>query len=330
MRKIVLEAFGGPEVLALREDAPEPECPADGWVVEVEAAGLNFAEIVERRGMYRRNQTLPYEIGKEVAGRIVAAGPDARGFEVGERVIVIRFEGGCWAERVAARPGQVLRAPAHLDGEQAAAFAIAFVTAWFAQQELARARPGEGALIQAAAGATGSAAVQLAKACGLGPVIGTAGTREKCELVERLGADRAVCYREQDFREVVREATGGAGVGYCLESVGGEVFSGSLEALAEMGRLVLIGFTSVSKDYANAVPRIHPLHLFHRSLGIFGLNVENLDFPRRTETWNALVELAERQRLVPHVGARFPLADAGKAQAAIEARETVGKVVLLP
>jgi NADPH2:quinone reductase len=245
-------------------------------------------------------------------------------------VIVIRFEGGVWAERTAARPGQVLRAPEHLDAEEAAAFGISFATAWYAQAELARARSGESALIQAAAGATGSAAVQLAKASGLGPVIGTAGSPEKCALLERLGVDRAVCYREEDFRGAVREATEGSGVHYCLESVGGDVFSGSLEALHEMGRMVLIGFTSVDKDYSNAVPRIHPLHLFHRSLGIFGLNVENIDFPSRTETWNRLVELSEREQLRPHVGQRFPLAEVGRAQAAIEARETVGKVVCLP
>ncbi|HKX46033.1 MAG TPA: alcohol dehydrogenase catalytic domain-containing protein, partial [Planctomycetota bacterium] len=114
MRKVVLEAFGGPEVLRPVEVA-EPALPRDGYVVELAAIGINFAELVERRGLYRRGQTLPYEIGKEACGRVVAAGPDARGFERGERVIVIRFAGGCYAERVAVRPGELLRPPAHLD-----------------------------------------------------------------------------------------------------------------------------------------------------------------------------------------------------------------------
>ena len=177
MRKVVLTGFGGPEVLVPTE-APEPDLPADGWIVELRAIGLNFAELVERRGLYRKDQRLPYEIGKEACGVIVQRGRDARGFELGQRVIVIKFSGGCYAERVAVRPGQVLPLPAHLDFAGGAAFAIAYATAWYAQEELARARPGETALIQAAAGATGSAAVRLAKARGL-TVIGTAGGPEK-------------------------------------------------------------------------------------------------------------------------------------------------------
>ena len=334
MRKIVLEAFGGPEGLVERE-VPEPELPSDGYLIRVEAAGLNFAEIVERRGKYRKNQKLPYEIGKEVCGTVLTVGPKAPkpndgGFAEGDSVIVIRFGGGCWAELVAARPGEVLAKPAHLSAVQGAAFAISFATAWYAQEELARARAGEGALIQAAAGGTGTAAVALAKARGLGPVFGTAGSDEKCALLESLGVDHAVNSRQADFAEVVREATGGAGVGYCLESVGGDVFDRSVKSLGPMGRLVLIGFSSVSDDYANAVSRLHPLSLFHRSLGLFGLNVENLNFPGRPDVWKQLVAVAEEHSLVPHVGQTFELAEAGRAQAAIEARQTTGKVVLVP
>jgi NADPH:quinone reductase-like Zn-dependent oxidoreductase len=329
MRKVVLTGFGGPEVLRLSE-APEPELPADGWIVELRAIGLNFAELVERRGLYRKDQRLPYEIGKEAAGVIVAKGARARGFELGQSVIVIRFSGGCYAERVAVQAGQVLRAPAHLNLEECAAFAIAYITAWYAQEELARARPGESALIQAAAGATGSAAVRLAKARGLGPVIGTAGGPEKAQQVLALGADQCIDYQCEALPARLAELTHKRGVDYCLESVGGQVFEQSLQALSPMGRLVAIGFSSIDKDHAERIKRVHPLQLFLRSWGLFGLNVENLDFPRRLDVWERLLAVVEAHELRPLVGARFPLAEAAQAHAAIETRRTAGKVLLIP
>lgn len=334
MRKIVLTEFGGPEVLRVGE-VPEPEPPVDGWLVELRAIGINFAELVERRGLYRKDQRTPYEMGKEASGVVVAAGPEAPppaagGFELGQRAIVIRFEGGCYAERVAARPGQLLAAPEHLDFDELAAFAISFGTAWYAQEELARARPGESLLVHAAGGAVGSAAVKLAKASGLGPVVGTAGSDEKCAAVHALGADLCCNYRDGGFVDEVRALTDGRGVDCCLESIGGLVFDRSLELLAPLGRMVVIGFSSIGDDYANAIQRVHPLKLFLRSIGLFGLNVERLDFPRRPDVWQRLVALVERHELRPLVGRRFALADAPAAHAHIEARENLGKVVLVP
>ncbi len=329
MRKILLEAFGGPEVLVVGEH-PEPECPADGWVVELAAASINYADVVSRRGLYSKDQRLPFEVGKEAAGTIVAAGPDARGFVLGETVIVIKFEGGCYAERVAARPGQVLRGPVGYDARQLAAFGILFATAWYGQHEIARVRPGEAVLIQAAAGGVGSTAVALARSGDCGPVIGTAGDAEKCAWVESLGADVCVNYRQDDFREVVAELTAGRGVDYCLESVGGDVARASLEALAPMGRLVIIGFSSVTADYNKKIERVHPLTVFHRSLSYCGLNVQNLDFPRRVDVWQRLVAHVEEHGLTPEIGAVFPLDQAPMAHAALEERRTRGKLLLIP
>lgn len=329
MRKIQLQAFGGPEVLVVR-DLPEPEPPEDGWVVEIKAAAINFADVVERRGRYAKDQTLPFDMGKEAAGVIVAAGPSATGFAVGDDVIVIRFAGGCYAERVAVSPGQVLRGPRGFDFEQLAAFAILFATAWYAQHEIARVRDGESVLIQAAAGGVGSTAVALARSAGCRPVIGTAGGPEKCAWVEGLGADACVDYGRADFRETVRELTDGRGIDYCLESVGGEVFDHSFEVLAPMGRVVIIGFSAIDGDYANRLARVHSLKVFHRSLVFSGLNVQNLDFPRRADVWGRLVAHVEQHGLAPEVGARFPLDEAPAAHAALEGRRTRGKVLLIP
>jgi len=334
MRKIVLTEFGGPDVLAVSE-VPDPEPPTDGWVVDVHAIGLNFAELVERRGRYRKDQQLPYELGKEASGVVVARGPEAPtraegGFDEGDRAIVVRWEGGCYAERVTARPGQALHPPRHLDAIEAAAFANTFGTAWWAQEEVARARAGDAALIQAAAGGVGTAAVTLARARGLGPIIGTAGTPEKCERVEAIGADRCVDYSQDDFRSIVRELTAGRGAAYVLESVGGDVYEHSLEVLAPLGRLVVIGFSSIRSNYAEAIPRLHPLTVFHRSIGVCGLNVQNLDYPSARDKWSELVRCAEDHELRPVVGLELPLAEAARAHSEIEARRTFGKVVLIP
>ncbi len=329
MRKIVLSEFGGPEVLAVREH-PEPSVPADGYVVELKAAALNFADVVERRGLYRKDQRLPFELGKEAAGVVVARGPRAREFAEGDRVVVVKLSGGCYAERVAVGPNEVLPAPASLGFDELAAFPIAFATAWYAMEEIARVRPGESVLIQAAAGGVGTAAVALAKSIGCAPVLGTAGGPEKCAWVEsELGADACWDYRAIDFREPLLELTAGRGVDYCLESVGDEVFDRSLEVLAPMGRLVIIGFSSIDSDYKERIRRVHPLSVFHRSISLAGLNVHNLDFPSRRDVWERMCAHVERHGLRPIVGHRFPLERAHEAHAALESRASRGKVLLL-
>jgi NADPH2:quinone reductase len=329
MRKILLETFGEPDVMVVSEQ-PEPELPRDGFVVEIRAAGINFADVVERRGRYSKDQQLPFSLGKEAAGVVVAKGEQASGFELGEPVIVIRFAGGCYAERVAVGPDQILRGPAGYDFEQLAAFPIVFATAWYGQNEIARVRSGESVLIQAAAGGVGSAAVVLARSLGAAPIIGTAGSEEKCRWVESLGADCCVNYREADFRDAVRELTAGRGVDYVLESVGGDIFEHSLQALAPMGRAVIIGFSSISSGYADAVKRIHPLTLFHRSIVCSGLNVQNLDFPTRSHVWTRLLSHVEQHELKPLIGRTYPLDQAADAHAALEQRQSRGKLLLIP
>ena len=328
MRKIQLQRFGGPEVLEVT-DHPEPVCPPDGYIVETRAIGLNYAELVERRGQYRKDMALPYEMGKEASGIVVERGPEATEFEVGDEAIVVRFDNGCYAERIAAREAQMIRPPRGLDFVQMAAFANTFGTAWYAMYELARIRPGESVLIQAAAGGVGTAAISLAKSFGCGPIIGTAGSPEKCALVERLGADVCVDYRRADFRDAVRELTGGVGIDYCLESVGKEVYDRSLESLAPLGRLVVIGFSSIDKDYAEVIPRLHPLALFHRSILVGGLNMDNLKYQDRREFWKHLDRHVEEHGIVPHVGLTLPFEEAAEAHRALEGRETSGKVVLV-
>ena len=327
MRTIEVNRFGGPEVLEFREmDDPVP--PADGYVVQVMAAALNYADIVERRGRYKKDQPLPGHLGKEAAGVVVAKGPSATRFEIGDPVIVVRFGNGCYAEQVAAEAHEVLRPPRGLSFEEMAAFGTAYATAWFAMHEIARVRPGEAVLIQAAAGGVGGAAITLARTHGCAPIIGTAGGPEKSALVRARGADACLDYTSTDFREAVRDLTHGTGVAYCLESVGGETYERSLDVMAPMGSMVVIGFSSVQADYANAIPRLHPLSLFHRSISVGGLNLDNLSFQRHTRTWDQLVAHAEEHDIRPAIGNVFAFDDIQAAHEQLESRRSVGKVVL--
>jgi NADPH2:quinone reductase len=329
MRQIVVEAFGGPEALVLRQ-VPEPTPPADGWLLETRAIGVNFADVVGRRGRYTKDARCPFFPGLEASGVIVAAGPRARGFERGETVLTLNFAGGCYAERIAVGPGDVLRGPAGWSFEELAALAATFGTAWYAMHEVARVRSGESALIQAAAGAVGTAAVALARSHGMTPVIGATGSADKCAFVRELGADACIDYGREDLRERVLALTGGRGVDYALESVGGAAFERCLAALAPMGRLVTIGFSSVDDGHADAIKRIHPISLFQRSISIGGLNVNNLRIAGRAREWAALVAHVEQHGLRPVIGQSWPLAEAAAAHAALEGRKTRGKVLLLP
>lgn len=328
MRKIRLEEFGGPEVLRIQE-FEDPEVPEDGYLVAVKAIGLNFAETVERRGRYKRNQALPYEMGKEAAGVVLARGSKATEFQLGDPVIVVKFDNGCYADRVAARGYQALKPPKDFGFDEMAAFANTYGTAWYAMHEIARVRRGESVLVQAAAGGVGSAAVQLAKSFDCQPVIGTAGSPAKCDFVLSLGADACVNYAREDFRQTIEALCDGGQIDYCLESVGGEVYEHSLEVLAPMGRLVIIGFSSIRENYADAIPRIHPLSLFHRSISVAGLNVDNLKYQKRRHIWQELLDHVEQKGLRPRIGQRFSFEQAPQAHAALEGRRTTGKVVLI-
>jgi NADPH2:quinone reductase len=329
MRQIVVEAFGGPEALVLRE-VPEPAPPADGWVLETRAIGVNFADVVGRRGRYTKDARCPFLPGLEAAGVIVAAGPRARGFGPGETVVTLNFAGGCYAERIAVGPGDVLRGPDGWSFQELAAFSATFGTAWYAMHQIARVRPGESALIQAAAGAVGTAALALARSHGMSPVIGATGSDEKCAFVRELGADAAINYAREDLRERAVALTGGRGVDYVLESVGGEALERCLAALAPMGRLVTIGYSSVDEKHADTIKRIHPISLFQRSISVGGLNVNNLRIAGRSEEWRRIVAHVERAGLRPVIGQTWPLAQAPAAHAALEGRQTRGKVLLIP
>jgi NADPH:quinone reductase-like Zn-dependent oxidoreductase len=327
MRAVVVDSFGSPDVLNVR-DLPDPTPPPGGYVVEVVASSINYADVVERRGLYKKDQKLPSRLGKEAAGVVIARDADAVEFEVGDPVIIVCLGNGCYAEQVAVEAHEVLPPPGGLSFVEMASFAIAYTTAWYGMFEIANVRRGEAVLIQAAAGGVGSAAIDLARSHGCGPIIGTAGGPVKCATAVARGADACVDYSSNDFRPTVLELTGGTGVDYCLESVGGESYTRSIDVIAPMGHLVIIGFSSIGADYANAIRRLHPLTLFQRSISVGGLNLDNLGFAQRRGIWATLVAHAEKHGIRPLVTQVFPFEQIRQAHLALETRQTTGKVAL--
>src|SRR4051794_36862152 len=232
MRAIQIEKFGGPEVMQLT-DLPDPE-PAPGEVViDVARAGINFADTHVTRNDYLAKHQLPLIPGGEIAGRT----PDGR------RVAALLASGG-YAQKVAVNEAVLVPVPDQVSDEEAAALLLQGLTARSLLRVCARLQKGESVVVQAAAGGTGSLAVQLAKQMGAGRVIGLASSEEKRELARRLGADVAVDSRADDLETAILEANDGQPVDVVLEMTGGESFEAGLRALAPFGRLVTYGLAS--------------------------------------------------------------------------------------
>ncbi len=231
MRAVQITEFGGPEVLEIVE-LPDPVPAADEVLVEVARAGMNFADTHQRHNDYLAKAELPLIPGVEISGRTGD----------GRRVAAILTSGG-YAERVAVPESSLVRVPDEVSDDQAAAILLQGLTAWALLRVSARLRAGETVVIEAAAGGTGSLAVQLAKAAGA-RVIGLASTPAKRELVERLGADVAVDSRAKDMTGVLLGANGGDPVDVVLQMSGGEAFEQQMAALAPFGRMISFGIAS--------------------------------------------------------------------------------------
>jgi NADPH2:quinone reductase len=315
VRAIQITEFGGPEVLVLR-DVEEPR-PADGGlVVDVLAAGVNWADTHQAENSYLAPAELPLVPGGEVVGRT----------EDGRRVVALTSGGG-YAERALCFPSLMWEVPEGVDDGQALALVLQGSSAWHLLRTSAQVRPGESVAVFAAAGGVGTIAVQLAKRFGAGRVIGLASSEEKRELARRLGADAVVDSRADDLTAALREANEGRHVDVILEMVGGRAFEQSLSALAHFGRLVHYG-----QSAREGAPPVNPGKLMATSRGVIGFWLAHLArTPERlAKAIGDMFEAVEAGELEPVVGETYPLADARRAHEEMRARETVGKLVLRP
>jgi NADPH2:quinone reductase len=315
MRAIQVTQFGGPEVLVPTELDP-PVAGPDQLLVEVSAAGVNFADTHRTDGSYRGGVTLPFVPGVEIVGRTN-----------GRRILSPIFEtGGGYAEYAVAPAHRAVDVPDEVSDGQALALLIQGLTAWHVLKNSARLSPGETVLVNAAAGGVGSLAVQLAKHFGAGQVIATASTGAKRELAIDLGADVAVDNNPDGYIERVRAATDG-GVDVVLDSTGGATMLAGLECLKGFGRLV---------NYGNAGregrPSVDPSALAQRNLSVAGFwLVPAMDLPGGyVEPLTELLALTAAKKLSPLVGAEYPLEEARRSHEDLLARRTTGKLVLKP
>jgi NADPH:quinone reductase len=304
MRAVVLRETGGPEQLEVAE-VPDPE-PGDGEVVvEVRAAGINFADVLVRRGRYPQPPELPTIPGSEVAG------------EVDGRRVMALPSGGGYAEKVAVDERLLVPLPDGASFEEGAGFLLTFLTAWIPLTRQVRVGEGSVVLVHAGSGGVGSAAIQLAKHLGA-EVVATASTEEKRRVALEQGADQAIGYEE--FAEKVRADV-------VLDPVGGEVFTRSFGVLRPLGTVVALGFAGGWWEPLDPAP------LVGRNLGLQGFYLGRLmrhDPELVREAIGEVLELWSRGVVKPLVGATFQLEGAGAAHALIEARRHVGKVVLVP
>lgn len=319
MRVIRFTEQGGPDVLR-PADVPEPE-PGPGQVrVDLAATGVNFVEVYQREGRYR--VPLPYVPGSEGAGTVSAVGEGVDGLRVGDRVVSLDLE-GAYAEQALVDADRAVPVPTGVDLDVAAAAFLQGATTHYLLTDAYPVRPGEVVLVHAAAGGMGLLLTQVATRLGA-KVVGTASTPEKAELAKEAGAVAVVPYAE--VATAVDEATGGAGVPVVFDGVGRDTFDASLKALRRRGTLVLFGASS------GAVPPFDPMRLQHEgslfltrpALGHYTADPAEL----RRRAQDLFGWLADG--LSVHVHDRYPLAEAGRAHADLEARRTTGKVLLVP
>jgi NADPH2:quinone reductase len=342
MKAVLYHEFGGPEVLRY-EDVPKPRPGAGEALVRVLAVAVDYIQLHLRRGGSGRvgsRQEASYGIGEPpyfpggtACVDVVQLGPGASGVELGSRHLIGGLRPGACAEyatvdaaalqpRSDGRPSPSAY-PAGFTPEQAAAFDYAPV-AYHTLKIAAGLRPGETVLLHAAAGGTGVLAVQLAKHFGA-RVLATAGSPEKLELVHKLGADLAINYRTDDFVREVLDATDGRGADVVWDPVGGDVFSRSLDCMAEGGRLVSLGSNTFT---GGAQVDFYPF--WAHNLNLIGWGSRSNAAAHDPEIMEELLALAEAGQLKPVVGRVLPFAKAAAAHRLIEERQAIGKTVLVP
>jgi NADPH2:quinone reductase len=326
MRTISIAAFGGPDVLQpVATDRPRPQ-PSE-VLVKLDYAGINYTDIYQRGGLYARSHTyqtpLPMVIGMEGAGTVAAVGDGVTDFRPGERVAycIVR---GSYAEYAAVPARRLVKLPDDIDVRTGAALMLQGLTAHYLAHSAFQLKAGTSCLVHAAAGGVGQLLTQIAKITGA-TVIGTVGSHEKAEIAKARGVDHVVLYRETDFRDAVRELTGGIGVDVVYDAVGKDTIAGSIRSLKRRGLCVNYGGAS------GLVESIEPLELAEAG-SVFFTRPHLADYLATPEELRAraadLFQWIREGRLTVPVDREFPLAQAADAHRYLEARKTRGKLLL--
>jgi putative PIG3 family NAD(P)H quinone oxidoreductase len=325
MKAIVIKGVGGAEVMEIRE-VPPPEPRGDQIRVRVHACALNRADLMQARGKYPAPPGAPADVpGLEYAGEVDALGPDTIGpLKIGDRVFGI-VGGGGQAEYVVVHERLAVAIPANLDYVQAAAVPEVFLTAHDALTTQGGLAPGESVLIQAVGGGVGTAASQIAHAMGC-VTFGTSRTPAKLERARELGLDVAIDATREDFAEVVRRRTAGAGVRVVLDLLGASTWTGNIEALSNQGRLVLVGLLGGGQTSINL------MDLLRKRLTVVGTTLRARPLEQKIAATrkfaDQVIPWLERGAVRPVVDSSFKFAEFRQAQERLESNLPFGKVIL--
>jgi putative PIG3 family NAD(P)H quinone oxidoreductase len=315
---------GGPEVL-MPAERPTPSPAAGEVLIKVAAAGVNRPDTMQRAGHYPPPPGASDIPGLEVAGTVAQVGSDVRDWQAGDRVCAL-VSGGGYAEYCVAPAPQCLPVPRDFDFTQAAAIPETFFTVWTNVFDRGRLQPGESLLVHGGSSGIGTTAIQLARAFS-SRVFATAGSAEKCAACERLGAERAINYRDTDFVAAIRDATGGRGVDVVLDMVGGDYLPRNLDVLAADGRLVQIAVLGGVKATLNLIT------MMQRRLTLTGSTLRPRPVAEKAAIAAALRArvwpLLDAGTIRPVVHATFPLRSAAEAHRVMESGAHIGKLVLV-
>jgi NADPH2:quinone reductase len=329
MQAVMVEELGSLGNAALVETA-DPALGQGEVLIDVQAAPVNYVDLITLSGKYQFTPALPYTPGKGPAGTVCAVGSGVDGVAVGDRVLAMAEYGG-YAERVAVHHQQVYRLPEAMSFVDAASMSLAFDTAWMALRERARLQPGESVLVLGATGAVGGAAVQLAKAMGAGVVLAGISSPGKFAPLAAAGADGMVDLSRPDLRESVREqvfaATGDAGVDVVIDLLGGDPFDGAIRAVAWRGRVVVVGFA------AGRIPTLKVNYVMVKNIEVSGLQIS--DYRKRTpelmaRCYREIFEFYGAGQVQAPPSTTLPLSAWKTALQTVEARKASTRLILLP
>ena len=338
MRQIVTTTTGDIDVLKIQQK-PDPTPRDDQVVIRVRAAGLNFADILSRQGLYPDSPPKPCVMGYEVSGVVESIGKNVNSSFQGKSVAAMTRFGG-QSELVAVKATQIFEKPDKLTFEQAAAIPVNYLTAYALLVVMGSLHAGESVLIHNAGGGVGLAALDIAKKIGA-VTYGTASPGKHKFLAER-GLDHAIDYRKQDWLPVLKELTDGRGVDLVIDPIGGAHWKKSYAALRATGRLGMFGISTVSATglsgklnmlkAAIQTPRFHPFALLNKNRGVFGLNLGHMwHEPEKVAVWmRDILGGVEEGWVTPYVDRTFLFEEAGEAHRYLEERKNIGKVVLVP
>lgn len=338
MRQVFITKVGGPEVLKIL-DKEKPTPQKNEVTIKVKASGINFADILARKGLYPDSPKLPAVVGYEVSGIVEEVGKDVNNNLIGKEVLAITRFGG-YSEIVKVPQDQVFEKPKSLSFEEAASIPVNYLTAYMLLIVMGGLKKSESVLIHNAGGGVGLAALDIAKKIGA-TTYGTA-SQQKHDFLKKRGLDFAIDYRNQDWVKEIMKLTDNKGVELVIDPLGGEESKKSYNVLRSTGRLGMFGISTATESnllgklklikVAFKMPFFHPVGLMNSNKGVFGVNLGHLwhEKEKIRPSMEAIIKGVDEGWVRPYVDKVFPFEKAGEAHSYIEERKNIGKVLLVP